>query len=301
MIHGVDPSGEQFLLDMQSLDKRIERVQRQISSGLRIQSASDDPDQISNLLRTRAEMAQNNQVRDDLKSYKLEADIASDALTRANQVLEKVKALNAQGITGALDAAATASLVEQVEGFMQEMTGIAATKVNGRYIFSGDKDQTAPYTIDYTQPNGVSAYAGSASTRQARHPEGTLIPVAQTADSLFDSATPGESVFSAMASLRQGLLDGDSTAIQNALDSVQSAEQHLRGTLVLYGNVQNRIAAAGDEADRKDVRLEDQLSSIQETDVTAAIVELKDLQFDRDASLSARAKLPKTSLFDYLA
>ena len=156
MIHGVDPSGEQFLLDMQSLDKRIERVQRQISSGLRIQSASDDPDQISNLLRTRAEMAQNNQIRNDLKSYKLEADIASDALTRANQVLEKVKALNAQGVTGALDAAATASLVEQVEGFMQEMTGIAATKVNGRYIFSGDKDQTAPYTIDYTQPNGVS-------------------------------------------------------------------------------------------------------------------------------------------------
>jgi len=300
VIRGVDSSGEQFLLGIDRIGQRLDRVQRQISSGRRIQTASDDPDQIGNLLRTRAELAQNDEVRSDLGSHKLEADLAADALTRTSQLLERVKSLSAWGITGPLDAATTASVLAQVDGFMQEMVGIAGTTVNGRRIFSGDADQTAPYTLDPTQPNGFSTYAGSASTRMAMHPDGTLFPVSKTAQELFDSPAPGESVFTAIANLRQGLVTADTTMIQGALDSVQSAAEHMRTSAVFYGRVQSRISTATDYAGQNDVRLRNQLSSIEDADVTAAIVEFKDLQFNRDASLAARAKLRKTSLFDYL-
>jgi flagellar hook-associated protein 3 FlgL len=300
VIRGIDSSAEQFLIGIDRIGQRLDRVQRQISSGRRIETASDDPDQIGNLLRTRAELAQDDQVRNDLGSHKLEADLAADALTRTSQLLERVKSLSAWGITGPLDPSTTASLLAQVDGFMQEMVGIAGTTVNGRRIFSGDADQTAPYTLDPTQPNGFSIYAGSSTTRMAMHPDGTLFPVSQTADELFDSPVPGESVFGAIANLRQGIATADTTLIQDALDSVQSATDHIRTSAVFYGRVQSRISTATDYAGQNDVRLRDQLSSIQDVDMTAAIVELKDLQFNRDASLAARARVPNTSLFDYL-
>jgi flagellar hook-associated protein 3 FlgL len=300
MIYGVDSSGEQFLLDLNHLSTRIDRAQRQISSGLRIQTASDEPDQISNLLQTRADLARNSQIRTDLGTFKLEEDVASASLDRVSQVLDRAKSLSATGITGTLSPEQSANMIQQVEGFMQEIVGIAATSVNGRHIFSGDTDQATPYSLNFAQPHGVDPYEGAATTREAMRPDGTRLPLSKTAQVLFDGAGAGESVFGALSSLRQALLAHDSNAVQNALDTVQSAQDYLRNQQVFYGNVQNQIAAATDFADNRDAALQSRLSSIQDADVAAGIVELKDLQFDRDAALSAKGKTPKTSLFDYL-
>ena len=50
----------------------------------------------------------------------------------------------------------------------------------------------------------------------------------------------------------------------------------------------------------RDGQLQSHLSSIQDADITASILELQDAQFQRQAALSARAKVPPTSLFDYI-
>ena len=50
----------------------------------------------------------------------------------------------------------------------------------------------------------------------------------------------------------------------------------------------------------RDGQLQSQLSSIQDADITASILELQDAQFQRQAAFSARAKVPPTSLFDYI-
>jgi hypothetical protein len=70
------------------------------------------------------------------------------------------------------------------------MGGLAATQTEGRYIFSGDSDHQAPYIIDLTQSNPVSAYMGSAATRAALKPDGTTFPVSETPQPMFDSSDP---------------------------------------------------------------------------------------------------------------
>lgn len=183
---------------------------------------------------------------------------------------------------------------------MQDMVGITATQVNGRYVFSGDNDQTAPYALDLAQPNGVTAYAGSASTREAKHPDGSSFALSRTADAIFDNSNPGESVFGSLSRLQQAVLDNNPAETQNALSGLQTAQDHLHTEAAFYGMAQNRIRQATDYAANKDTELQTHLNSIQDADVTAAILELQDAEFQRQAALSARAKVPPTSLFDYL-
>ena len=60
------------------------------------------------------------------------------------------------------------------------MVDLSNTQVQGRYIFSGDQDQTPAYQINTgTDPigNGVTQLATSASTRQVEDPEGGAFPV----------------------------------------------------------------------------------------------------------------------------
>jgi flagellar hook-associated protein 3 FlgL len=300
MLDPIDSSSRQFLLGMDALNKRLDRAQQLVSSGKRIETASDSPDQIGELLQVRGEIAQNQQTQANLTSYKLEANIAANALDQASSVLDSVKSLTAVGLNGSLAPVLQANLVEQVENFMQDIVGIAATQVNGRYIFSGDSDGSAPYTLDLTQANGVSSYAGSSSTREAQHPDGSSFSIARTGQQVFDSPDAGGNVFGALANLRWALLANDSTAIQSALAGIQTAQDHVHTESVFYGMAQNRLSDATTAASGQDALLQSHLSSIQDADVTASILELQDAQFQRQATLSARAKVPPTSLFDYI-
>ena len=300
MLDPIDSSSRQFLLGMDALNKRLDHAQQLVSSGKRIETASDSPDQIGELLQVRGDIAQNQQTQANLTSYKLEADMAANALGQTSSVLDNVKSLTAVGLNGSLAPDLEANLVQEVESAMQDIVGIAATQVNGRYIFSGDRDQSAPYTLDFTQANGVSSYAGSSSTREAQHPDGSSFSIAQTGQQIFDSSDAGGNVFGALANLRSALLANDSTAIQSALAGIQTAQDHVHTESVFYGMAQNRLSDATTAASGKDVLLQSHLSSIQDADVTASILELQDAQFQRQATLSARAKVPPTSLFDYI-
>jgi len=298
MVDAIDSTAAQFLLAMDNVNQRLAQAQRRISSGKSIETASDAPDRIDDLLHLRSNLAQNDQIKSNLASYQMEEDVALNALEQASSVLDNVKSLAGPGVNGVLTPQMQATMVQEVESYMQDIVGVANTQVNGRYIFSGDNDTTPAYAFDLTQANGVSSYAGSTSTRTAQHPDGATFAISKTADELFDS--PGQSVFQSLSNLRTALLANDPAAIQKALVSMQSAQDHVQSAESFYGTAQSRINQATDYATNKDNQLKDQLSAIQDADVTASILELQDAEFQRQASLSARSKVPQTSLFDYL-
>ena len=300
MLDPIDSSSRSFLLAMDQLDTKLTRAQQQVSSGKRIQTASDAPDQVSELLSVRGEIAQNQQIQTNLASYKLETDVAANALDQASSVLDSVKSLTSIGLDGSLSPAMQTNLAQEVQGYMQDMVGIANTQVNGRYIFGGDADQAAPYAVDLTKANGVSAYAGTASTRQAQGPDGSTFAIAKDGQEIFDNSAAGASVFSALANLRNAIWSNNSSVIQWALTGIQSAQDHIHTESVFYGMAQTRISTATTDAANRDQQLQSHRSSIEDADITASILELQDAQFQRQAALSARAKVPPTSLFDYI-
>jgi len=296
----MDSSSHAFLLALDRLNTRLDRAQRQVSSGKRIATASDSPDQVSELLGVRGDIARNQQIQKNLASYKLETDVAANALEQASSVLDSVKSLTSIGLNGLLAPAMQTNLVQEVDGFLQDMVGIAATQVNGRYIFNGNSDRWAPYMLDSTSATGVSAYRGTISTRTAEHPDGSTFGIAKVGQEIFDSTDPGASVFSALADLRGAIQANDSGWIQSALAGIQSAQDHIHTEAVFYGMAQNRITKATEDAANRDQQLQGHRSSIEDADITASILELQDAQFQRQAALSARSKVPPTSLFDYL-
>ena len=172
MTSGIDASTAKFLTDLSNVQARSERAQRQISSGLKITVASDSPDEISKLLQTRVNLAHNTQVATNLGRVKFEVDTAEQALGDATTILDRIRVIGAQGASGTQTASANRLLSSEAGTLLDRLVGIANTVVDGRYIFSGDSDRNPAYTRDSSQPNGVSAYGGSAATRQAQHPAG---------------------------------------------------------------------------------------------------------------------------------
>ena len=192
MLRSLDSSTEAFLSSMDQISRRLDRAQRQISTGLRVSTISDAPDQISTILQARADIESNAQIQSNLGLVKSETDAGEQALQSAVGLMEQARVLGAQGATGTATTESRQSLADQIGAIMEQMTGLAQTTIAGRYIFSGNSDHTAPYTIDLTAANPFSAYAGGPGGRQIQHPNGSLFPVSRTAQEIFDSTTPAE-------------------------------------------------------------------------------------------------------------
>jgi flagellar hook-associated protein 3 FlgL len=300
MIQGLRPNDEKFLTAYNRILDRAECATRQVTSGLRVNAPSDDPDQVSNILTLRASLERASQIGRNLSRVQSETDIAEQSLGNAVTALESINTLGTQAATGTETADSRLAIADQVESLFGQLVQLANTSQEGRYIFHGDSDLTAPYTVDLTQANGVTVYDGAVCTREALHPSGTTFSYSRTAADIFDNAGAGKGVFLAVNNLRLAIQANDTASIQSAMEGLRSAQNHLNSELAYYGSVQKTVAAAIKSSSELETQYKTTLSDLQDADITEAILELSQAVTHRDAALAAQAKMPQTSLFDYL-
>jgi flagellar hook-associated protein 3 FlgL len=300
MIQGLRPNDEKFLIAYNRILDRAERATQQVTSGMRVSVPSDDPDQVSNILTLRVNLERASQIGRNLSRVQSETDIAEQALSNAVKVLESINTLGTQAATGTETAASRLAIADQVESLFGQLVQLANTSQEGRYIFHGDNDLAAPYAVDLTQANGVGVYDGAVCTREALHPSGTTFSYSRTAADIFDNAAAGKGVFLAVNNLRLAIQANDTAAIQSAMEGLRSAQNHLNSELAYYGSVQKTVAAAIKSSSELETQYKTTLSDLQDADITEAILELSQAVTHRDAALAAQAKMPQTSLFDYL-
>jgi flagellar hook-associated protein 3 FlgL len=215
-------------------------------------------------------------------------------------LVERASVLGHKGANGTQTAETRRGIAGEITSLLEQLVAISQTNIEGRYVFSGDSDQQAPFTLDWSQTYPVSTYQGTAATRQAMHPSGTRFAVSRSADQIFDDQANGKSVFVAVDALRVALLNNDEPAMEAALVSLSAAGSHLNEQLAFYGSVQNRVTDSVASAHKLETRSKIALSGIEDADVAAAIVELTETKFQQEAALSSKGQMPRTSLFDYL-
>lgn len=317
MISGIKSSDERFLSAIDRITERLETAEEQLTSGRRLNRASDGPDEISAVLAARASLDQTTQIALNLSRAQSEVDTAEGTIQTVTTLLDRLRTLGAQGVSETLDPSARATISVEVSSILEQLVNAASTSVEGRYVFGGDNDQTAPYTLvpgDETTPDSVSAYNGTDSTREIMHPNGTRFPIAHSAEDIFDAS--GASVFQAAMDLRDALAAGPTVPdtdpnyqtqykaqtqqINDALNSIKNAAVHVSDELAFYGVVQDRITEATNFASKLKLQQKEQLSAVQDADVTSAAIALTQAQTQLSTAMQARGQITSRSLFDYL-
>jgi flagellar hook-associated protein 3 FlgL len=305
MISYLDAQSQQFLTAVNNVQQQINTATEQVSSGLAVQVASDQPDVVSELLQLRTNMATNTQITNNLSSATTDNTVAQSALTQANSLLQTAISLAAEGATGTATAATRQELGGQVEAILQQMVSCANTQSGQIYVFGGDAATTPPYQLDLSSGNGVDQLTTAAATQQVQNPQGGSFAVSQTAQQIFDDRNPdgtyaSDNVFAALTNLYNGLMNNDQTAVENSTTSLQAASNQLNESLAFYGTVQDQLQNASNFASGYNTQLQTQIGQLEDADVTAASLELSEGTTQLQAAFEAEAKVPQTTLFDYL-
>jgi flagellar hook-associated protein 3 FlgL len=306
MLPPLKGSTDKYLADLSRLQATMDVAQRQVSSGLRVERASDDPGAMNAILQLQADISANRRTQANFDQVTSELDSADTGLQSAIRLLDRAAALAAQASGPAATAQQRKAIADEVGFLQQQLVGISQSTVNGRYIFSGDQDSKPAYVLDAGQPYGVRQVSAAGSTRVIRDINGTPISVAKTAAEIFDlrtsDGTPATgNVFAALGTLLAGLRNNDEAALASAATRLTSAGDHVNLTLEFYGQTANRVSQAQDLAKKFLVQQQSELSNTRDADLTAAAIQLSQARIQQEASLATQAKISKLSLFDFLA
>ena len=305
MVTNLSPASQAFLVNIERVQQQVADATQQVSSGRRVNVASDAPDEVDAILQLRADIARNSQIKSNLGLAKADADAADAALTSASQLMDRAITLGSQGATFTLDASGRQSIAAEVQSLQDQMLAISRTTVQGRYIFSGDSDNSPAYASDPSAATGVDRLLTAPATQRVEDPSGGSFAVGKTAQDIFDHRNDDDSlasdnVFAALNNLRTALENNDTDGITVAVGALHDASDHLNASQAFYGSVQNRIADATNYADQYDVQLQTELSQKQDADVAQEAMLMSQGNIQLEAAFQMQAKMPHTSLFDFL-
>ncbi len=301
MTRSIDASNDRYLDALRMINHRVARAQREVSTGKRVVAPSDDPDSIGALLQVRAELGRLEQTQANLTRTKTEVDASETALQSAVKLFDRVRSLGMTAGSGINTTLTRQGIADELKTIIERFAGLANTEADGRFVFSGDSDQSHAYALDFaTQTPPWGAYLGVVSTRKAMHPTGVQFQVALTADVIFDNADPAKNAMQSIETLRQALLADDDQAIQSALSPLAGISAHLNSALMFYGNAQTQVADGFSTGETMRLRLSAQRAGLEDVDHTASILELQLASFRQQAALQVKASAPRRSLFEYL-
>jgi flagellar hook-associated protein 3 FlgL len=274
MINGLDANSELFLAALDRIQQRLSDANLQATSGKRVSVASDAPDEVSALLRLKAEERRITRSESNLAAATTDANTADNTIAASIQLLDRALTLGAQGANGTIDTDKRLNLANEIAAIQAQMQNNSTAL-------------TVPDTFQVEDPAGGSfAVAKSAAEIYDHHnPDGTVA---------------SDNVFAALDNLRIALQNNDSAGIRTAIDSVKTASGHLNTMEAFYGTVENRLANAAGYAQKRGIDLKTQISRKEDADLPAAALQITQGNTQLQAAFQTRAQLPQRSLFDYL-
>ena len=189
MVNRISTSGKysQLVADMQKQLSNYNKLTKQLASGSKLTSITDDPIATVNVLNTNRQLGQMDTFSSNVELAKTELSSLDDLLDLANGYLSDAwnKAVQANNQTYS-DTYLKALKVE-IDEITKTMVDLANTEYDDNYIFSGANTKTVPYTMD---DNGDIIYNGTPYSNK------DYIRQTEVADGVFEVInTTGDKVF----------------------------------------------------------------------------------------------------------
>ena len=297
--------GNDFRTQIAKLAERQMRVQRQIATGQRIDSPSDDPQAMRRVLDLRAELRVLNQYQDNIGKVRENSTVAYSSLNAMKKLNDRAGEIammaDASKPTEALQAYG-----KEINQLLEEAVRLANTKHRDVYIFSGTNSTTATYSTTRDANGDITGVTwggnsniskvdiASDSTVDSNHP-------AEGAQGILKNSTNGADFIAHLITLRDNLNSGNTTNIKsNGIANVKSDETNFINHFSNLGAIQSRLDTSEAITRHQASSIDPLVSNEADVDMADAFVRLNEIQNAYTAALQSGGSLLQTSLLDYI-
>jgi flagellar hook-associated protein 3 FlgL len=212
---------DSFINNLQANMDQLSKLNQKISTGLDVNTPSDAPEKIGRIISMRDSIDNITQYQKNVSETVNYMESSQTALNTISGVLNDAHTMAVQAANGTYSADDRATMAVDVDNKIQEMISMGNTQVEGKYIFSGFKTTTAPFsaTLSGTSVTAVT-YNGDSGLMPEEVNQGDVMNKNIPGTSL---AAGGADIFNTLISFRNDLQANDTTAITADIDKIQAA------------------------------------------------------------------------------
>lgn len=284
------------LSSIQDNMQRIAEAQAKVSSGKRLQKASDDPTAAAGAMRARGSLR-------TLERFHRSVDLAESrtiaeeaALSQATDILARARSLAVSQSSGSATAQTRQHTKAEVDELFRHLVGLGNTQFEGTYLFGGQAADTPPITLtEGTVLSAATAPAG-AQPHTVEIADKRFMAVNSTAQEAFADS----GALQALQDLAQGLQDNDPDAIKTALGALDNSFSKVQDVVGGLGARMNQLELTRTGMDAVEVGLLEYRADLEEVNFEEAATELVSRQTALQAAMVATSRVMGLSLADYL-
>lgn len=288
---------------MSNLNKnmnRLSELSNQSSSGLKLTKPSDDPSGIAYALRYRSELAYNDQHQTNTDSALSWMNMTDSVLNEAGDIVKRIKELAVQGSNGTNEDSGLQAIKEELEELKGQLIDIANSKLNGKYIFNGERFTEMPY--DEASGVNASVVTTDASAVNYTVSTGVSMQVNLNGNEVFGAANAADNIFVVLDRLTAALTQTTDphSAVAAQLVNIDAANERIINAQSLNGARTNRIELMQSRLENLSLNLTSLQSGVEDAEVEEVLLNATAAQTVYEASLAVGSKMISTSLIDFL-
>jgi flagellar hook-associated protein 3 FlgL len=280
---------------LQSAAQELARAQRAVTTGKRVNVASDDPLAARKIVQERAELSA-------LDAYQHSADTAASRLSAADTALTGLIDLYTQALATATAGRGTTATPAAREALAASIRGTrdgVLTQVNaqfaGRPLFAGSASQGRAFDGG----PGAWTYQGTADVVQLEVQRDRLVSVTFNGQDVLQGGA-AENVLDTLDALASAVETGDDAGVVTGMAAVEAAMARATRTQGRLGADERGISDAVAQLSALRLASETRRSHAEDANLAEAITRLSEADTAYRAVIAAVSREERLSLLDYL-
>lgn len=207
-----------------ALQVAINGTQENLSTGLAVRSAADNPTAMSQINTLNVEVSASTQYVTNSNAAQTNLQLEEQALSDASNLMQNVNELAVEANNSSLTASQRQNIATELQQNLQTLVAIGnRTDSNGNYLFSGIASGTTPFSLS----GNTVTYNGATSVNQVQISQNQSVSTGDTGSTAFMNTMTGNGTFTVSASATN-----TGTASVGA-GSIVNASQWVSGTYTL--------------------------------------------------------------------
>jgi len=291
-----------FVRNIQQQAEDILKAQEQIASQKRINKISDDPIGMGRVLGHRSQIAAIEQYEENIDQGISQLEFNEISLDLASDLVKTAKGL-AENYSGLEITAEQKQLVaDQIKDLYDQLIGLANSKFNNNYVFSGHATNTAPFSRD---ADFNVTYHGDDGQVRLMVSDNVEITFDADGRNIFqNAANGGVNLFDELKNLIDGLENPDQVAgsaqIKATVTPLYNARLQINDRRAEYAPALYRLQFTDEYWANLKPKVQGALANTEQADIAKTALELSNLEVAYETTLATAAKIIQTSLMDFL-
>jgi len=278
-----------------------------VITGKRLNTLSDDPMGMIRAAGIKSTLDGLKQMDRSISMGNSWLTTSENALTQAQDLISESKTLALQMANAPISSENREDAALMVEHITEQMMALANTRVEDRYIFSGNRTDIPSFKVEtetdefgdpvvdeFGDPVEKIGYQGDNQPFSIKIGTGGMTEIGGDGGQIFSQ------IFDTLADFKTALESDDLDGINNAIAALDIDFDHLNSEISSVGSRMNRLDMKSAIFQEMEMNETEKLSAVEDADIIEAITRLEQIQLSYEAALSSSSKLMSMNLLDYL-